>query len=218
MPNPTCTACGQRVVEWSSDEHHPSAEGDCLQNVGASSKAAVDHDGRVAHRFDHVSKNFHWRNSAVQLTPAVIGKDDTVCAAGLCDEGILDAQDAFDHQVTFPLTPDLLHMRPVQLAASSLGVKNAWRNDRLTTLCQHVLEVRHAVHHQGPKKRADSPAGLDDAIPRKSQARLQWRGESCSDVVLAICNHRAVNRQHQRAKARGRNTIDQRRDLGEIAW
>ena len=129
---------------------------------------------------------------------------------------------------TRPLTTSLPFQR---LRISSTCFQASWsrcadiahqvlRHHRRAALGVHVLEMRHAVIHQGARPGAEQPVRMGDRVPGHARRDRERHLKAVADVVLAVGRHRHVGGDDEGVVAGRRHAIDQRLDAlrhaGEI--
>ena len=217
MPHAGLAADRGCVQERPSDEHEVRAERQRLQHVGAAADAAVEHHRHAARGFRDLRQHPQRRDRAVELAAAVVRHHDAVDAVVLCGARVGDGQNALDHERPLPAPADQLDVLPRQLIAVADRALEVARDHRRAAGRIQVLEMRHAVLHDGARKRADRPARMGHHVPDELGARLDRNAEAGSHVVLAVGRDRYVHGQHEHLVARGGDAIDQRFDARGIA-
>jgi len=93
-----CLACGERFP-WTGSMGEGAAcpQCQCLEDIGATTDAAVKQDGNLAvHRRHDLRQNLQRRRTIIHRAPAVIGDDDRIRPVLDRQLGVFRIQDTFD--------------------------------------------------------------------------------------------------------------------------
>ncbi|MCY1531642.1 hypothetical protein D9M68_668730 [compost metagenome] len=126
-------------------------------------------------------------------------------------------KNALQDQRPAPLLPDAGDVVPVDVVAAGRVADRGAGEKRRAARGERVLEMRHALRHEGPCERAEQPARPHEAVPRQPQAGPQRRREAGAHVVFAVRPDGNVDRDDQVAKARAGDARHQAVDARRIA-
>jgi len=195
---PCLAACRQRKEERAPDEHEIGAHGVGFDDVFSGPDAGVvEQRVLVAHRLADLAEREYRRRCAVQLTAAVAGDLDRIDTGRLQADRVIDAQDAFDHQVPVPPVAKAVQLLPVRCRPAFGPIEMVIRPGE-------VRQLRAALKQCGER-----PSGVQGEVNELPETDLEGHLETVPQLARPAADFGHIEGQNQRAVSAGLGAVDE---------
>ncbi len=180
-------------------KHHPGAQRQRLDDIGAAPDAAVQHDRELlADGVRDLRQHLDRGLRAVELAAAVVRHEDAVRAVLGREPRVFHRHDALDQELLRPQLAQPGEVLPVQLRAPRAEFGQGWRRDAAAIVDIQVLEARHARRQQRAQEDAGEPARVQRPVHHVGEVERERHFEIVAAVVLAVAADDHIGGNHQR--------------------